>query len=256
MRAIVKFAALIVVFLLFILPAFLTWMLRLHQAQAWVVTWFFRLCIMVIGVRINTEGMLTAHRPLMLVTNHCSYLDIFVIAAIYPVAFTPKSDIKYWPVVNIMALCGDSVFVERKPAKLPKTRQLMQKRLLDGKVVCLFPEGTTSEGDAIKPFKSGFFSMAESEELKELQVQPATVAYTHVDGQLITSENRRAISWVDDMALLPHLFRLLNYRSINVTVQFHEAVSIQQFASRKELCQHCETVVDAYLKKLLLKEVA
>lgn len=237
------------------------YVLRRYQARAALVHVFFVVAVRIVGLHIKKEGEFSGERPLMLVTNHCSYMDIFVVGACVPVSFTPKSDIASWPVIGFLCKLADCVFVERRPAKMREAQKEMMGRINRGKVLCLFPEGTTNEGDAVKPFKSGFFSLAEPAEGRAaLPVQPATLVYTHLNGQIIsTAEQRHKIAWVGDDALMPHLWQFLGMRSVTVEVLVGPVLRHDAQRGRKEICKQSEELIGgamALRNKQLLQEAA
>lgn len=243
MRAIFKFVFMVLLLLVALVPLTLFWLLRLEKLRQWTVRASFYGFNFIMGLRVDVHGSLTDRRPVLLVTNHCSYVDIFTLAQVAPISFTPKSDIKFWPLIGWSCVVGGCVFVERKPHKIPATRERIHKGLKLGRAVCLFAEGTTNNGLELKPFKSGFFSLAEGED--GLVVQPATIVYTHVEGKEVTAEERSQIAWHGDASMIPHMMHYLSWKSVRVSVYFHEPVTMASFDNRKELCRHCESVVKA-----------
>lgn len=241
MRAVCRFLAIVLFVLVAIIPGTLLYVGAPERWRQYYVRWVFRRLCTIIGLKVHVSGRLDTHRPLLLVSNHTSYLDIFALGAAAPLSFTPKSDIRTWPLVNLCCVLSGCVFIERKPGKLPATREAIHRALQKERVICLFPEGTTDDGTELKPFKSGFLSLAEAE--PDLKVQPASLRYTHRDGKPLDAAGRRAVSWVDKIALIPHLMQALSARRIDVAVRFHEPLTLARYASRKELAQACETIV-------------
>tara|TARA_B100000989_G_scaffold214947_1_gene163494 strand:+ start:487 stop:1287 length:801 start_codon:yes stop_codon:yes gene_type:complete len=229
---------------LMILPVTLVWALRAERLRSPLVRRFFSGLTTILSIRCTWNGAPVPERPLMLVTNHASYLDIPVLGGQVPLSFTPKSDIKYWPVIGFFCVLADCVFIERKPSRLPHARKEIEKKLQQGKIICLFPEGTTNDGNVVKPFKSGFLSIAEREDDKPpLTLQPATLVYTHANGQVLQPPQRADVAWYGDASFLPHFWRVLGLKSLDVEITFHPAVTIEAFDSRKALGQHCEQVI-------------
>lgn len=242
MRPLSKFALIIFLLLLILLPAGLIYIFASERRRQVFVQWIFRQLADIAGLRLSTRGHLSTHRPLMLVANHSSYVDIFVLGALAPVSFTPKSDIRWWPIVGLCCILSGCVFVERKANKLPVTRERIHEGLEKGRVICLFPEGTTGDGTHMKPFKSGFFSLAEQE--ADLQIQPATIRYLKRDGQPLDEAGRAQIAWYgESTTLLPHLMEFLSSNQIEAELVFHEPVNFSQFSTRKELALYCEEKV-------------
>ena len=117
-------------------------------------------------------------------------------------------------------------------------------RLEAGENLILFPEGTSSDGNAVLPFKSALFSVAQVEPHGQpLLVQPVSLAYTLLDGMPIGRALRPYFAWYGDMMLAPHFWEVAGLGRATVDVVFHPPVSIQEYGSRKALADHCQAVV-------------
>lgn len=198
----------------------------------------------IVGLRMSVAGGLDAARPLMLVANHTSYLDVLVLGALTPLSFTPKKEVRSWPIIGFLCVLGDCVFVERKPSEMHEAKSEMEKRLSKGKVVCLFPEGTTSDGKHMKPFKSGFFSLAEQH---TLPVEPITIAYTHIGDTPVSAERREEVAWVGDASFFMHFLHVMALPYLRVHVVRHPVQQFASFADRKALAKACEKIIGASL---------
>ena len=225
----------------------LFWALRLDKVRAASALLFYRAGARIAGLQIHVKGEVSRERPLMLVSNHSSYLDVFIIGSIVRVSFTPKKEVRSWPLIGFMCLLADCVFVERRPAEMQAASVEMRKRLSKGKVLCLFPEGTTSDGFHIKPFKSGFLSLAE---LHNIPVQPASIAYTHIGGEAITAERREEVAWVGEATFFAHFWHFLSLPKVRVEVELHPTRHMSEFRDRKALTQACEQTVVAGVNQL------
>jgi len=236
--------ALLLLSMVVVAPA---WLLRLESLRQRLVLWVFGVMSRLLGLHVAIKGKLSDQRPLLLVSNHSSYIDIISLGTAVPVSFTPKSDIRLWPIIGWCCSLAGCVYVERKPSKLPATRKQIHKAMQLGRVIALFPEGTTNNGHELKPFKSGFFSLAEDE--ADLVIQPATIVYTHRNGMPLTAEGRSEVAWYGDTALIPHLLEFLSWKRLDATIHFHEPVTLSAFSDRKALCQHCEQQVQHCLNE-------
>ena len=128
----------------------------------------------------------------------------------------------------------------------------IEKRLLEGDVLILFPEGTSNDGNRILPFRSALFSVAERRvEGEALVVQPVSLAYTRLDGMPLGRSFRPFFAWYGDMELPPHLWQMLGLGIVTAEVIFHEPVTIDRFGSRKALAEHCWRMVSEGLASLL-----
>ncbi len=164
----------------------------------------------------------------LLVCNHLSYLDILVLAALAPCVFVAKSEVKRWPVFGWFARLAGTIFVERnKRSHAAQSAEEIGSALADGSLVVLFPEGTSSGGETVLPFKSSLLEPAAR------NLHPLTaglIGYELTDGDV--SEE---VCYWKDMTLLPHLINLLSKRTIHAF--FHFTETRQQAMDRKVLAR-------------------
>jgi len=213
---------------------------------------YHRLVCRILGIRVAAQGELAKNRPLLIVGNHTSYLDIEVLGSLIPGSFVAKAEIARWPFFGWLAKLQRSVFIERRSSKAREHKDEIEKRLLEGDVLILFPEGTSNDGNRILPFRSALFSVAERRvEGEALVVQPVSLAYTRLDGMPMGRSFRPFFAWYGDMELPPHLWQMLGLGIVTAEVIFHEPVTIDRFGSRKALAEHCWRIVSEGLASLL-----
>jgi len=197
-----------------------------------------------LAFRVKQHGEISRTRPTLFVCNHTSYLDISVLGAVLPVSFVAKAEVRGWPLFGLLARLQRTVFVERKASRTAEHRDEMVRRLETGDNLVLFPEGTSNDGNRVLPFKSGFFGAAEIEiNGKPLTVQPVSVSYTHLDGIPVGHGYRPYFAWYGDMEMADHLWNVFGLGQTTVAVEFHDPVTIADFASRKEMAAYCQRVV-------------
>lgn len=223
----------------------LPWALGLEALRCWCVRATFRGVNAIFGIRVQVQGALSRERPLLLVSNHSSYLDILVLGSQLPVAFTPKKDIARWPIIGQCCALAGCVFVDRTPKALAATKRNIGQKLAMGRVMCLFPEGTTNNGQQLKPFKSSFFSVALEQ---QAIIQPAAVLYARRNGLALDVNGRSAMAWFDDMALLPHLLGVLSARSIEAKLQL--LPTLAPTGERKALCGQSQAMIEHALEQM------
>jgi lyso-ornithine lipid O-acyltransferase len=244
--ALLRTVGLIILTLILFPPALLTWALGLHRARKHVVRWFYAVARRMLNVHVQVRGHFHAQRPLLLVANHASYLDVIVLGSQLPVAFTPKREVRSWPVIGFFCVLADCVFVERKRSNMQEAQTTMAAKLNAGRTLCIFPEGTTNNGREMKSFKSGFFNLAE---LFQVPVQPVTISYLRASGVPLTEANSDQVAWVGDATFFGHFANLLGFSSIQVVLTLHPALLPAQFADRKALAITSEQCIRAQLLK-------
>jgi 1-acyl-sn-glycerol-3-phosphate acyltransferase len=222
----------------------ITWHLRLRKVTRGIMRTAFVAGAWVWGIRIRTQGTLAEARPLMIVSNHFSYLDMFVLGSQVPAAFTPKREIRSWPVIGFMCKVSGCLFIDRRPASILANKTTLDKSVSDGDIISLFPEGTTNEGTALLPFKSSLFSIALE---RGMAVQPVSVAYTRLNGKPIDAATRPVVGWYGDALFFPHVITFLKQKHVDAEIVYHPPVRANDFASRKELALYCHDVIEKAL---------
>ena len=158
------------------------------RLQATFPVIFHRYVSRVLGIRRIVKGTPAMQRPLMLVANHVSWLDIIVLSAVMPVSFIAKSEVATWGVFGLFAKLQRSIFVDReRRTETQAVNATIAKRLMDGDTMVLFAEGTTGDGVRILPFRSALIGAARDivlggadgdEAARSVWLQPVSIAYT------------------------------------------------------------------------------
>lgn len=206
---------------------------------------YHRWCCWILGFRLIVQGRPFDTGPVLYVANHTSYADIAIMSAAMKASFISKAEVAKWPFFGWLAKLQRSVFIERSQrTSTAGQRNAIVERLEQGDRLILFPEGTSSDGNRVLPFKSALFSAAEARPHGEpVPVQPVSVAYVRLDGIPIGRFYRPFFAWYGDMELGSHLWTLLALGTLTVEIKFHQPVTIDQFANRKEMSQHCYRLI-------------
>lgn len=176
--------------------------------------WLHRWCSIgcrILGIRLALRGLIP--RAGLLVCNHLSYLDILVLSSIRPCVFVAKRDVARWPLFGWLARGAGTIFVDRRRRLAAEAVvDLMRRALVSDSLVVLFPEGTSSDGSTVLPFKSALFEPA-------LQLNCAVTAggidYSLAGGSVVDE-----VCYWRDMTLVPHLFNLLTKAEIKAELSF------------------------------------
>lgn len=227
------------------------WPLRKTTAQTWH-RWVAR----AMGLRIQMHGApaRTDGHGVLLVANHASWLDIVALGSVAPVSFIAKDDVREWPVFGLLARLQDSVFVSREARATTRTQaETIARRLADGDTIVLFPEGTTSCGNFVYPFKSSLFGALGigTENGAEATVQPVAIAYTGVDGVPMGRQSRPLATWPGDIGIGPHLVRILREGRIDIHVGFGDPMTVAPGTNRKRLAAETESAVRRMMSALV-----
>jgi 1-acyl-sn-glycerol-3-phosphate acyltransferase len=202
-----------------------------------------------IGVRIREVGTRFPASPVLILSNHVSWLDICVIAALTPVVFIAKSEVAGWPVLGWLARLQRTIFIDRKARhRTGDATAEIAGRLLDGNAVVLFAEGTSSDGTRVLPFRSALVgavhrALGNTTHHTQVTVQPMSIAYLGFGGVPIGRGLRERVAWYGDADLLPHLLHVLSAGAVDVTVSWGEATAYGISADRKAIARDAEKSV-------------
>ncbi len=219
----------------------------LHRPVTPHITQFVcRSAFRILGMRHLVEGTPMQARGAV-VANHTSWLDIFSLNAAKRIYFVSKSEVAGWPGIGWLARATGTVFIERNRARAKEQTKVFEDRLLAGHKLLFFPEGTSTDGLQVLPFKTTLFQAFFAENLKdEIAVQPVTLVY-----QAPVGMDPRFYGWWGDMSFGAHLLTTLApARQGAVIVTYHAPLQVADFADRKALALACERAVRAGHKAL------
>jgi len=244
------YVTIVMVFIaLLLLPFQAAGILFNSRLQRIVPNLFHRAACAVIGIRITQIGERTSESPALILSNHASWLDIIVLGAIAPVVFVAKSEVADWPLFGQLAKLQRTVFVERERRhKTGDAARAMGDRLLGGDAVVLFPEGTSSDGIRILPFRSALIgsvhhAIGDSTHHERVTVQPVSLAYVRYGGVPVGRALRDKVAWYGDVDLIPHLLGVFSSGAVDVTVSWGEPIGYGMTANRKEIARDAENAV-------------
>ena len=200
----------------------------------------------IFGLRVNVIGVPSHTKPTLFASNHLSYLDVPVLGSVIECRFIAKSDVASWPVFGFLSKVQNTVFIERKSTKALKQKNVLQESIENKDNLVLFPEGTSTDGETVLPFKSSLFSITETAKKEGLfmLVQPVSIVLKSINGKPITKENRAVYAWFGDMTLVPHLLNVMKQKSIALDVIFHAPLDVNDFENRKDLAYKAWERVD------------
>ncbi len=210
--------------------------LRFHAAAT---SFWAKLMAWLLGFHVHVKGreyLPTGGRTL-LVSNHMGYLDIMVLSSILPTLYVTSTDIQRTFFLGLISTLGGSLFVDRrsKSRLLHDIAQIVEV-LNHGLAVTLFPEGTSSNGEQVLPFKNSLFAVAERE---GFAVAPLCISYHTLAGERVTPDNRDRLYYYGDISFFPHMLGVPWVAPVEVTVEFLPAFDAGHGLGRKEIAQRC-----------------
>ncbi|MFU1476872.1 lysophospholipid acyltransferase family protein [Roseovarius sp. C7] len=207
----------------------------------WVTKTVCRMALAVMGLRLRVVGQPMKTRGAW-VANHASWLDIFVLNAVKTVYFVSKAEVAGWPGIGFLAKITGTLFIARDPRQAKAQTALFVERLKAGHRLVFFPEGTSTDGFRVLPFKTTLFQSFFTDDLRpDMAIQPISVIYHAPPG-----EGPRFYGWWGDMGFGEHLLKTLSARHRGVVdLRYHAPVKVADVADRKALARQLEDAVRA-----------
>jgi 1-acyl-sn-glycerol-3-phosphate acyltransferase len=190
-----------------------------RMSQAWreaAVQAWARQMLAELGVGLEVRGLTPSKGPMMLVVNHISWLDILVLHASGHCRFVSKSDVAHWPLIGRLATGAGTMYIERELRRdAMRIVHHMTEALLDGDILAVFPEGTTSDGVTLLPFHANLIQAAVS---AHAPIQPVALRFT----ETATGLNSLTPCYIGDDSLVGSVWRTVSGPPVTAIVSYGE----------------------------------
>lgn len=204
-----------------------------------------RLLARILRLHVTAHGTPIRSGARLLAANHVSWLDILALSSVEPVCFLAKKEVGAWPIVATFVRLQQTVLIDRKRRRaIPGANAAMAQRMLAGRSMLLFPEGTTGDGSVLKKFHSSHFAsardlLAAATGIERVAVQPIAIRY---------SSPRAA--WHGDATLLPHVWSLLKGEPLQCALVFGQPLAYLRETDRKTITKEVAVRVREMLTSL------
>lgn len=214
------------------------WALSCPHVSRWS-----RLGARCLGIEVAPAGPLPGPGSLV-VGNHQGYADVVTVGGLFPSIFAARHDMRAWPMFGALARSGATIFINRdnKRAGYRGVGQVAAA-LGAGATVIAFPEGTSTDGSGLLPFRTGVFQAAVE---SGAPVVPVVVRYLEIDGEPVTGASRHVVGWFRGEPFVGHILRLASHRRTAARVEFGAPIAAPH-ADRRELAARAEAAVRAML---------
>lgn len=220
--------------------------------------WYHRQVCRIVGIRFHITGAIAPDKPVLLVSNHTSWLDIPVLSAVAPLSFVAKREVGTWPFVASLARLQRTVFVDRdRKSAVGQSANDIASRLAQGDTIVLFAEGTSSDGNRVLPFLTSLFGAAKppadsiAVPPAETVVQTLSLVYTKLHGLPLGYADRPGVGWYGDMEMTSHAWQLLQAGPLDASIHIGPPIRLSDFTDRKALARHSEREVRTNVTRLL-----
>lgn len=225
---------------------------------AYTLPWLWQRGICrIFGIKVLIEGAPLTSRQTLFVANHVSYLDIPVIGCVLKASFIAKKEVAGWPVFGTLSRLQQTAFISRARGDAQKEKNALSNMIAEGKSLILFPEGTSTDGRDVVPFKSSLFSLTLDDGQRALMIQPVTLRVEAVDGRSPEDQSVRDLyAWYGDMTMPPHLKAFAGSKGAVIRLIFHEPIDPRGYADRKTLADACCAAVRSGIAPPVARELA
>lgn len=217
-----------------------------QQTRTRLIQWWCRKLLAAFNLHVSSHGHIPSHNvrlsSAMFVANHISWSDIHAINSTIALRFIAKSEIRNWPVFGYLVSRANTLFIDRSIKRDAKrTIDIAVQSLQAGDNLCLFPEGTTTDGTVIHPFKSSLIQAAIE---AQAPIHPIAIRYPHPNGGVNT-----AAAYAGDTSLMQSMQNILAQKRPVVELHFLAPIAAEDVANRdrRELTSHIENLIRRHL---------
>ena len=218
------------------------------------IKWYAQVGLWIMRVKVTFPHGQHDVRGKLLVSNHVSYLDAIILFAYYPSLFVTSREVRETFLLGRICYLAGCFFVERRKSKRAQGTVAQEikdigARLFQGYNICFFPEGTSSNGQSVLPFKSVFFQTAID---CKKPIQPLCLRYTHINDEKFSITNADYVCWYGDMTFPDHLLKLCQQNFVKAEVVELPVIEWDQAPDRQGLSLMAQqSIQESYLKALV-----
>lgn len=201
-----------------------------------------KILLKILGFHLSLKGTPPSNNGTLVIGNHMSYLDILIYLSFFECLFVTSVETKEKLFLGQITSLAGCLFVERRnPRNLPNELKNIKKYFDNNLSVCIFPEGTSSNGEKILPFKKSLFQLPLE---TQCPIQPIILNYTSIDGKGFSSQTCDLVCWHGDhQPFFKHLLTLFTLKRVEASLEILPQIDSSQFKSRKEIADHCYQVL-------------
>ncbi len=206
-----------------------------------------------INVRVSLRGNLPENAGSLVVINHLGVLDPWVLASCFPVALAAKVEMDAWPVFGWVGQSVGLIYVDRE-RRMNTTGfvEKVQRRMRDGVDVLVFPEGTTSDGVTLRPFKTGGFAAVAN--MEDGFVLPLYMWARRVNDVNTNPQTRKLVTWPEGTSMISNAWQVLGLKSVDMEILVGDLIPTAGM-DRKELAMASQDQVESLMRSTLQDQV-
>ena len=207
--------------------------------------YFYKIIKFITGLKITYDKKNYNHKKkgTLYVANHVSWFDIICLGTLLNARFIAKKEVSKMGIFGFLAKLSNTFFIDNSDKnKIIEYNHIINQKLRRGENFIIFPEGTTSDGNGIKQFKSSMLECA-FDEKNLIHIQPISICYSRKNNLPMGLFLRRHISWVGDTSMVDAMINFLSSGPVTVELVFHNELNASSFNNRKDLTYYCENQI-------------
>ena len=223
---------------------------------------FLKIVRSVIGIKVNSINFENQHASeygTLYVSNHVSWMDILCLGSLLDAQFIAKKEVAEMGLFGFLAKLNHTFFIDNTDQRKSFSyNEIIQDKLIKKQNLILFPEGTTSDGNFVKSFKSSFFESTNlpkyypDKQNEFIYVCPISLCYRDKNNLPMGIFYRRYVAWQGDYPLLRLMKIFLLSGPVSIDVIIHKTVDLSGFKNRKELSNYCQNIIQNTITKELM----
>lgn len=200
-------------------------------------------CLSALNVELKVNHSLPLDRCFLIVSNHLGYLDIFALASSTPTLFVTSIEMKETPFLGLLTEMAGCTYVERRSRDNIKNEiKDIAATLNEGFNVVIFPEGRSTNGEKVQPFKKSLLmACAES----EANIMPAVANFRFINGEPMQDKFRDWVCWYDDMAFVSSVWNASQIKHCLLTLDFLDEIKVNSNSDHREIASLAQTQIES-----------
>ena len=223
---------------------------------------FLKTVSYIIGLKIRSINLRNKNKNkygVLYVSNHVSWMDILCLGSLLDAQFIAKKEVAEMGLFGFLAKLNHTFFIDNtNQRKSFSYNEIIQDKLLKKQNLILFPEGTTSDGNSVRSFKSSFFDSTNlpkyypEKENDFIDVCPISLCYKDKNNLPMGIFYRRYVAWQGEYPLLKLMKIFLLSGPVSIDIIIHKSVNLSSFKNRKELSNYCQDTIQNTITKELM----
>jgi 1-acyl-sn-glycerol-3-phosphate acyltransferase len=255
-RAIPKFivfAFVLLIYFILSLCIYAICLFKIERARPFLthlVSYVSKAALKIIGINVVRKNVTTTvPQHCLIVSNHLSYMDVFIISSQFPTCFVTSVEMKNTFFLGQLCMLGGCLFVDRKNRRnIHKEIRELTHALKQKLNVVVFPEATSTDGAQVYPFKTPMLMAALD---SHSQILPLCLNYKKLDGEPVTLKNKKIVFWFGDQSFADHAIHLFAKKKVEVELAVLPVIETASFESKSDLAIQCHDLIQSHYKNII-----